>query len=331
MHFQNLLATADIRQTHDHLTVETARTQQSRIEHVGPVRRRNHDDAVVRLEAVHLDQQLVQRLFAFVVTAAQTRAAVPTDCVDLVDEDDARRLLLRLLEHVAHARRTDADEHLDEVGTGNGEERYFCFAGDRFREQRLTGTRRTDHQNAARNPPAEFLELARVAQKVDEFLHVFFRFVDTGNVGERGLDLILGQQPCLALAERHRSAAATRAALHLTHEQHEHGDDDEDREAGDQQLRPDALLLRRLTDDADVVVDQLVHQLRIVDRRANDLELFAGLALADDHETVDGDFMHLILLDFGDEARVRDLFRLRTHAEVVEHRQQHRCDDQPQK
>jgi len=38
--------------------------------------------------------------------------------VDLVDEDDARRVLLGLAEEVAHARRADADEHLDELGAG---------------------------------------------------------------------------------------------------------------------------------------------------------------------------------------------------------------------
>ncbi len=189
---------------------------------------------------------------------------------------------------------------------------------------------RPDHQDAARNPATEFLKLAGIAQEIDEFLDVLFRFVDAGDVRERRLDLIFRKQPRLALAERHRSAAATRAALHLPHEKHEHRNDDQDREARDQQLRPDALLLRRLSNHVDVVVDQLVHQFRIVDRRADDFEVFARLALADDHEAVDGNLVHLILLNFGDEARIGDLLRLWSHTEIVEHRQQHRGDDQPQ-
>ena len=68
------------------------------------------------LEAVHLDEQLVQRLLALVVAAAEAGAAMAADRVDFVDEDDAGRVLLGLLEHVAHARSADADEHLDEVG-----------------------------------------------------------------------------------------------------------------------------------------------------------------------------------------------------------------------
>jgi len=71
-------------------------------EHVGPVGGGDDDDAVVGLETVHLDEQLVQGLLALVVTAAEAGATMAADGVDLVDEDDARRLLLGLLEHVAH-------------------------------------------------------------------------------------------------------------------------------------------------------------------------------------------------------------------------------------
>src|SRR4030065_608536 len=60
------------------------------------------------LEPVHLDQELVQRLLALVVASAQARAALAADRVDFVDEDDARRMLFRLLEHVAHGGRPHA-------------------------------------------------------------------------------------------------------------------------------------------------------------------------------------------------------------------------------
>ncbi len=159
MHFQNLLATTHVRQRHDNLAVETARTQQRRIEYVRTVGRGDDDDAFVALEAIHLDQRLVQRLLAFVMTAAETGATMATDRVDFIDEDDARRVLLRLLEHVAHTRGANADEHLDEVGAGDREERHTRFAGNRLREQGLAGTRRAAHQHAARDLAAEFWNL----------------------------------------------------------------------------------------------------------------------------------------------------------------------------
>src|SRR2546429_6985269 len=47
------------------------------------------------------------------------------------------RVLLALLEQVAHARGADAHEHLDEVRARDGEERDVRLAGDRLGEQRL--------------------------------------------------------------------------------------------------------------------------------------------------------------------------------------------------
>ena len=126
----------------DDLAVEAAGAQQRRVEDVGPVGGGDQDDVVLHLEAVHLDEQLVQRLLALVVAAAEAGAAVAPDGVDLVHEDDAGAVLLGLLEQVAHARGADADEHLDEVRAGDREERHAGLAGDRAREQRLAGARR---------------------------------------------------------------------------------------------------------------------------------------------------------------------------------------------
>ena len=105
MNLQDLLAAADVRIRHHDLAVEAAGAQQRGIEHVGPVGRGDEDDAFIGLEAVHLDQQLVERLLALVIAAAEAGAAMTADRVDFVDEDDAGRVLLGLLEHVADAAR----------------------------------------------------------------------------------------------------------------------------------------------------------------------------------------------------------------------------------
>ena len=115
MDAENALATHDVGVGHHDLPVEAARTQKRRIEHVGPIGGRDDDDALVRLEPGHLDQELVEGLLALVVAATEAGAAMTADGVDLVDEDDAGRVLLGLLEHVADAARADADEHLDEI------------------------------------------------------------------------------------------------------------------------------------------------------------------------------------------------------------------------
>ena len=182
MHPQNFFAALHVRQIDRDLAIETAGTQQRRIEHIRPVGRGDNDDAFLRVEAVHLDEQRIERLLALVVTAAHAVAAMTTDRVDFIDENNARRGFLSLLEHVAHARCADADEHLDEIRTADGEERNVCFAGDGAGEQGLTRSRRTDEQYAFRNAAAEFLKFFRIAQKLDQFLHFVLRFLHAGDV-----------------------------------------------------------------------------------------------------------------------------------------------------
>jgi len=86
--------------------VESPWTQERLVEHVRTVRRPDHDHPRGRVEAVHLGEDLVERLLALVVASAEasdpgrSRAA---DRVELVDEDDRRRRRLRLREQIADA------------------------------------------------------------------------------------------------------------------------------------------------------------------------------------------------------------------------------------
>ena len=330
VHFQNLLATTNIRQADHYLAVETPRAQQRRVEHVRTVGGGDNDDAVVHLEAIHLHQQLVEGLLALIVTAAQTGATVATDSVDFVDEDDAGRMFLGLLEHVTHTAGTDTDEHLDEIGTGDGEERHLGLARNGLGQQGLAGAGRADHQHAARNAATEALELARITQELDQLADLFLGLVATGDVRQGGLDLILGEQARLRLAEAHRAATATAAALHLAHEEHEHGNDHQDREAGYQQLGPDALALRLLADDLDIVVDQILDQATILDGRTHGFEGGAIQVLAADDVAIDGDLFDLAFLNLLDELGIVQLAGIARAGEVVHHRDQDGCDDQPE-
>jgi hypothetical protein len=97
-------------------TVEAARAQQRGVEHIGAVCRREHDDSAARVEAVHLGEDLVERLLALLAASEHVAATPPADRVEFVDEHDRRRGLLGLPEEVADARSANADDHLDELG-----------------------------------------------------------------------------------------------------------------------------------------------------------------------------------------------------------------------
>ena len=144
-------------------------------------------------------------MFAFVVSAAKTVAAMAADRVDLIDEDEARSVLLSLLEHVANARGAHADEHLDEIRSADGEEWHVGFAGDRPREERLAGSRRPDHEDALRDASAQLLKFLWILKELDEFGDLFLGLLDAGHILEGDSVLLLREHARLALAEIQRA------------------------------------------------------------------------------------------------------------------------------
>ena len=235
MHLQDALAAFHVRRVHHNLAVETARAQQRRIQNIRAVCRSDEHDRVVGLEAVHLHEQLVQGLLALVVTAAQARTTLTADRVDLVDEDDGGAGLFRVLEQVAHARGAHADEHLDEVGARNAEERNAGLACNRARQQRLTGARRADEQAAARNLSAHGLVFGRVRQEVLNLLHLLDRFIDACDVRELHARTLFDVVLRLRLAERHLRIVRL---LHLGEDEEEEHRDKDDGQEGRQDAQP---------------------------------------------------------------------------------------------
>src|SRR5215210_3169671 len=308
VHLENLATTVAVGPVDDDLPVEAARAEQGGIEDVGPVRGRDQDDVVLQLEPVHLDEELVQRLLALVVAAAEAGAAMAADRVDLVHEDDARRRLLRLLEQVADTRGADADEHLDEVRAGDREERHARFARDRAREQRLTGAGRPVEQHALGNARAERLELLGILEELLDLLELLDRLVHAGHVLEADLGRV-GRHPLRTrLAEAHHLRAA---ALHLVHQEDPEAEQEHERQQRreDRPPRRGAATLR-VVGDVVLLELRLERQQRLVARVVH-VELLAApelgrgpLLVRVDDELLD---RARVLLDPVDQLRVRDL------------------------
>ena len=143
--------------------VKPPRPQQRLVEDLGTVGRAQDDDGVVALEAVHLGEDLVERLLALVVGAGDPHRSLAraADGVELVDEDDRRGRLLGLGEQVAHTGGADAHDRLDELRGGDREERGVGLTRHRARQERLAGAGGAEHQHAVRHPSAELLVALR--------------------------------------------------------------------------------------------------------------------------------------------------------------------------
>src|SRR4051794_286950 len=319
---EDLRAALAVRAVDDDLAVEAARAQQRRVEDVRTVGGGDQDDVVLHLEAVHLDEQLVERLLALVVTAAEAGAAVAPDGVDLVHEDDAGRVLLGLLEEVAHARGADADEHLDEVRAGDREERHARLAGDRAGQQRLAGARRPVQQHALGDARAERLELLGVLQELLDLVELLDRLVDARHVAERDLRRVDAHALGARLAERHHLRAA---ALDLVHEEDPEPDEDQERQDVGQQREPAVGLAALDVEVVDLVRALRGHQLigDLLARGVREADLVLGLlrGLELDLDRVvlrlDDGLGDLAVLKLVDEVRVRVLSRLRARADQL--------------
>ena len=228
---EDSLPALDVGKGHHDPAIEPSGAQERRIQHVRPVRRGDQDDAVVGLEAVHFDEQLVQGLFPLIVSAAETRSPLAAHGVDLVDEDDARRVLLALFEQVAHPAGPDAHEHFDEVRAADGEEGNVGFPGDGAGQQGLARSGRPHEQHSLGNPPSEALELLRFLEEIDDFLKLFLWLVDAGHVLEGDLLLLVRRQLRPAAPEGHGAIARR---LHLPNEEEEESHDEEDRQPAQQ-------------------------------------------------------------------------------------------------
>jgi len=118
MNFEYSFPAPDIRSIYDDLTIEPAGAKQGRIEDLGSIGGGQDDDAQLRREAVHLDEQGVEGLLALVVARdGACDAAGLADGVQLVDEDDRGCRLPGLPEQVAEGDASDPNNAFLDVQT----------------------------------------------------------------------------------------------------------------------------------------------------------------------------------------------------------------------
>src|SRR5512134_156196 len=125
------------------MSVEPAGPKQGGIEHIRSIGCRQDDHRLMTAEAIQLGEDLVEGLLPFVVATAEARASYPPYTVELIDEDDAWRVLPRFVKQVPDASSTNADKQFDELRGGNGIEGHLRFSGQCPRQQSFAGSRRS--------------------------------------------------------------------------------------------------------------------------------------------------------------------------------------------
>ncbi len=142
------------------------------------------------------------------MAAEGAAAARLAECVEFVDEDDARGPAFGLAEEITHPAGANADEHFHEVGAAHTEEGDVGLAGDGLGQQRLARAGRADQQDTLGNAAAKGLIFFGRLEEVDDFAQFADGFVDAGDVLEGDFHVLLGVElvPAAAEAERRLSA-----------------------------------------------------------------------------------------------------------------------------
>ena len=303
---EDLFAPAHVGLVDQHLPVEPARPHQRRVEHLWTVGRGHDDDALPRVEAVHLRQELVERLLAFLVAPHRRLDPDFPERVELIDEDDARGLVLGLVEEIADSRGTNTDEHLDKLRAAQTEKGHAGFTGDRTRQQGLAGPRRADEEHALGNPAADARVFFWILEELDDLAQFFFGLVDARHVAELDLDVVFFRVD-LGAAARERHDATFRATDPAKEKAPEGDQEDQGKDPsqhfGDPAVGDGARVF-------DAVLLELFDELGILDADRHKCAALALIGLQHALNAVfsDGDFLDFTVADAGLELAVRDLF-----------------------
>src|SRR6266852_3070068 len=173
--------------------VEPTGPQEGRVHEVRAVRRADHEDVVQLDEAVHLAQDL--RDDVLVDAGRVHHAADREQGLDLIEEDDAGLLLVRLAEDLLDDALALPDPLREDVRDADVEERHVVLRRDRLHEEGLVATRGTVEQDAALRLERDLREQLRLlVREHDDVLDPLDRLHEPADLAVRHVRLLAEEQ-----------------------------------------------------------------------------------------------------------------------------------------
>lgn len=202
-------ACLEIGPVEEDMPVESSRSQKRRIENIGAIGCGHDNDMGALLEAIHLREDLIERLLALVMTSAKAcSSTLSPDRINLIDEDDAGGIALGACEEVTHAACANSDKHLDEFRARDGEEGHARFPRDCAGKEGFARARGSDEEDALGDLCADIEILLGTLEEVHDFHEVFLRFVASCHIFESRLHLLGIGDAGAGFAEGERGALA---------------------------------------------------------------------------------------------------------------------------
>mmetsp|Transcript_7073 Transcript_7073/g.10614 ORF Transcript_7073/g.10614 Transcript_7073/m.10614 type:complete len:239 (+) Transcript_7073:829-1545(+) len=149
---KNASSALEVGKVDSDLTIESAWTEEGLIQNIHPIGSGDGDDTRVAIETIHLHKNLVNGLLTLIISSSHSGATLTGDGINLINEDDAGGVLLRLSENVTDTGSSHTHEHLNEFRSRDGNERYTSLSSNSLGEKGLTSTRRTIQNHTSGNP-----------------------------------------------------------------------------------------------------------------------------------------------------------------------------------
>ena len=215
MYLQDLHASPKIRTIHDDTPVKASRTKQCLVQNFRTIGCTKDQNSLRGIKAIHLRQQLIQGLLPLLIAPAVLGITASSDCIDLIDKNNAGSILGGLLKQVTHTACTHADIQLYEIRSRQGEERHMCLSCHRTRKERFTGSGRADKKCSLGELRADLYVALRVVKKIHDLHQRLLGLILTGNVLKRHAGVALNILLRIGLPDTHHSATSA----HLAHNQ----------------------------------------------------------------------------------------------------------------
>mmetsp|Transcript_39663 Transcript_39663/g.93452 ORF Transcript_39663/g.93452 Transcript_39663/m.93452 type:complete len:364 (+) Transcript_39663:685-1776(+) len=209
MHLEDGGASLDIRWLDLNLTIESARPDEGSVECVNAVCGGDHDNTIVDIEAVHFGQELVHSLLALVISLTEACASLPADGIDLINEDDAWRLLLGLLEDISDTGRANTHKELDELGCRGLDEWDTGLAGQSLGHERLSCSWWAREEHTLRDLRTHLDKSLRCLQEVNDLCQLRLCLINASYILKLHTCLRLNRHFRLALPGHSRHATGT--------------------------------------------------------------------------------------------------------------------------
>mmetsp|Transcript_16893 Transcript_16893/g.29072 ORF Transcript_16893/g.29072 Transcript_16893/m.29072 type:complete len:407 (+) Transcript_16893:208-1428(+) len=172
----------EVGKVHSDLPVETSRTKECLIKNVNPVGGCNGDNSRVSIESIHLYQNLVNSLFPLIVSTSESSTTLTSDSIDLINEDNAGSVLLRLREDVTDTRRSNTNEHLNELRSRDGDEGHSSLTSNSLGKKGLTSTGRSIKDNSPWNSAAVLRVHLRLLQEINNLSQLQLGAIASSNI-----------------------------------------------------------------------------------------------------------------------------------------------------